>query len=171
MDQRRDRPPLWAALGTLVGGPLFIATVLLYVPYLISGWRFRPALLGWEAGRWVGGALIVAAAPVFLDFLLRFVFEGHGTPVPIAPPQRLVIRGAFRFVRNPAYLAAVVLLVGEGLLFGSPGVLVYALVMSLVFHVLVVGYEEPHLRSKFGADYEAYRRKVPRWLPRLRPLP
>jgi len=162
-----DRPPLWAVLGTLVAAPLFMGATIVYVPYALSGWRFAPPFLGWDGTRWIGAGLIVLAAPVILDFLVRFVREGHGTPVPLAPPQRLVVRGAFRFVRNPAYLAAVAIMLGEALLLGSTRVLIYALVAALAFHLFVVGYEEPTLRKKFAAEYEAYARAVPRWLPRV----
>ena len=163
-----DRPPLWAVIGTLVGAPIFMGTVIVYVPYALSGWRFARPFLGWEPSRWIGTALILVAIPAILDFLIRFVREGHGTPVPVAPPQRHVVGGTFRFVRNPAYLAAVSALAGQGLLFGSTDVLIYAAVMGLAFHLFVVGYEEPALHRKFGADYDAYRSKVPRWVPRVR---
>jgi protein-S-isoprenylcysteine O-methyltransferase Ste14 len=162
-----SRPPLWATFGTLLSAPLFIGIVIVYVPYAITGWRLAPPLLGWEPGRWIGLALILPAAAVMVDFAVRLVREGHGTPMPMAPPQRLVRGGAFRFVRNPAYLAAVTAMIGQALWFGSIGVLAYAIVMALVYHVLVVGYEEPTLRGKFGAAYEEYCRKVPRWLPRI----
>ena len=160
------RPPLWAVLGTLVSAPLFIAFVMGYVPYAITGWRVAPAFFGWEPVRWVGVALLVLSSLLVLEFVGRFVFEGHGTPFPLAPPGCLVIGGAFRFVRNPSYVAAVLSVIGQGLLFGSRDVLLYAVVLALAFHLFVVAYEEPVLREKFGADYEAYCRRVPRWVPR-----
>ena len=161
-----DRPPLWSVIGTLVSAPLFVGTVIVYVPYTLTAWRFQPAFFGWEPLRWIGAALVLAAVPVLFDFLVRFVREGHGTPVPVAPPGRLVVSGSFRFVRNPAYFAALAAIAGQGLLCENKSVLIYALGMGLVFHLLVVGYEEPALHRKFGADYEAYCRRVPRWLPR-----
>ncbi len=161
-----DRPPLWAVFGTLAGASLFIGGVLVYLPWALSGWRVREAFFGWESWRWIGGALIALSVPVLLDFLMRFVREGHGTPVPIAPPRHLVVRGAFRYVRNPAYLGAVANLLGQSLVFGSPAVLTYALIMAAFFHLFVVMYEEPTLRQKFGAEYEAYCQQVGRWLPR-----
>jgi protein-S-isoprenylcysteine O-methyltransferase Ste14 len=166
--RRSDRPPAWAVLGTVVGASLFIGALLVYLPYTITGWRLAPPFLGWEPTRWIGAALIVASVPVLLDFLVRFVREGHGTPVPVAPPQRLVVTGSYRFVRNPAYVAAIVLVVGQGLWLGSPGVLVYAAVLWLAFHLLVVLHEEPSLRRRFGAAYDDYCAKVPRWVPRMR---
>lgn len=164
-----NRPPLWAIVGTLIAAPLFIGGTALYVPYLLSGgWFLQPAFFGWEPLRWVGFALMVLAAPVILDFLLRFILEGHGTPVPVAPPQRLVVRGVFRFCRNPAYLAAITFIFGQALVLGSLRVLFYAAVLALGFHLFVVAYEEPTLRRKLGAAYEEYCRTVPRWIPRVR---
>lgn len=160
------RPPWWSVLGTLLAAPLFIGALLVYVPYSLTSWRVGPPFFGWSPLRWVGVALIVLAVPVVLDFLARFVREGHGTPVPVAPPSRLVVSGCFRFVRNPAYLAAIALLVGQALYFGSTGVLGYALAMALVFHLFVVGYEEPTLRATFGQEYDAYCQRVGRWIPR-----
>jgi protein-S-isoprenylcysteine O-methyltransferase Ste14 len=154
-------------LGTLVGAPLFIGATILYVPYTLSDWVLRRPFFGWLPWRWIGVASIALSLPIMLDFLVRFVREGHGTPMPMAPPRRLVVSGPFRWMRNPAYLAALVTIAGQGLLLGSVPVLLYALGMALVFHAFVVGYEEPTLRRTFGADYERYCHDVPRWLPRV----
>jgi protein-S-isoprenylcysteine O-methyltransferase Ste14 len=138
-------------------------TVILIVPWLLSGWR-----LGESVGLRVLGVLLIAAGlPVFVSFLLRFVREGIGTPAPIAPTERLVVGGPFGRVRNPGYLAVVAIVLGEAALFGSPAVALFALAIAVGFHAFVVLYEEPTLRRRFGADYEAYCRRVPRWLPRL----
>jgi protein-S-isoprenylcysteine O-methyltransferase Ste14 len=67
------------------------------------------------------------------------------------------------------YLAVVGAIVGQGLLLGQPGLLVYAVVVAVVMVTFVVLYEEPTLRRQFGEDYEAYRRAVPGWVPRRRP--
>ncbi len=101
-----------------------------------------------------------------LDFLLRCVREGHGTPMPMAPPQRLVVRGPYQYVRNPGYLAALAIVLAQALMFGSLAVLLYAGALALVFHMFVVAYEEPALERTFGAEYAAYRLGVGRWLPR-----
>ena len=161
------RPPAWAVLGTVIGAPLFIGGVIVYIPWRFTHWRLAPAWFGFEPLRWLGAALILLSVPILIDFLVRFVIEGFGTPIPLAPPQRLVVRGSFRFVRNPAYLAALLAILGQALLFSSGGVLVYALILALGFHLFVVGYEEPSLQDKFGAEYELYRRSVPRWIPRV----
>jgi protein-S-isoprenylcysteine O-methyltransferase Ste14 len=116
--------------------------------------------------RWIGALLFLAALPLFLQFLVRFVAEGRGTPAPVAPTQRLVVGGPFRWVRNPGYIAVLCLVVGEGLLFAHTSVLVYAASLAVAFHLFVLLYEEPTLRRQFGTEYEQYCRRVPRWLPR-----
>ncbi len=108
------------------------------VPYLLTGWRRAPPLLGWNATRWLGVALLALALPIWVMFNLRFVVEGRGTPAPIAPPERLVAGGPFRWVRNPGYAAGIALLVGEALLFGSRALLVYAAGIAVGFHLFVV---------------------------------
>ena len=158
-----------ALLGTVVFTLTIPATAIVLIPYLLTGWRLRPPLLGIEATRSVGVALIVLAAPLFFRFLSGFVREGLGTPAPIAPTRHLVVGGPFRWVRNPGYVAVVSLVAGQALLFGSRAVLGYAALLAAAFHVFVVLYEEPTLRRQFGEEYEAYCREVPRWLPRRRP--
>ena len=161
-----DPPPRWSLVGTMLAAPAFIGAVIVYVPYALSGWHPSPRTLGGDPVRWTGAGLILLALPVLADFLLRFVREGHGTPMPLAPPRRLVTGGVFRYVRNPGYVAAIAILVGQALLLGSGPILLYAGAMALAFHLFVLWVEEPALRRTFGAAYDAYRRQVPRWLPR-----
>lgn len=159
---------LWPAIGTIVFVIVVPGTVIVYVPFRLSGWRIAAPFFGVEAIRWVGLLLLVVAFPVFTDFILRFIREGRGTPAPVAPTRHLVVHGTFQYVRNPGYVAVVSLLVGQALVFGSTAVLLYALGVSVAFHLFVVLYEEPTLRRQFGAEYEAYQRQVPRWIPRRR---
>lgn len=163
--------PLHAALGTVVFVVLVPGSVVVLGPWLLTGWHLASPLLGWRVTRWLGATLLVLALPLFAAFNLRFVVEGRGTPAPIAPTDRLVVGGPFRWVRNPGYISVVSLLVGQALVFGSPGLLGYAVIVAITFHLFVVLYEEPTLRRQFGADYETYCRTVPRWVPRLRPAP
>jgi protein-S-isoprenylcysteine O-methyltransferase Ste14 len=165
------RTVLAAAVGAIVFVLLVPGTALVLVPYLLTGWRLGPPLLGWSATRWLGAALLVLALPIWVMFNLRFVVEGRGTPAPLAPPERLAVGGPFRWVRNPGYVSVVALLVGQALLFASPALLAYAAVVALGFHLFVILYEEPTLRRQFGVEYETYCRAVPRWIPRLRPAP
>jgi protein-S-isoprenylcysteine O-methyltransferase Ste14 len=168
---RRNAMARDSLLGPLLGTLVFVAlvpgTVIGWIPYFLTGWRIGPPLLGIEATRWLGIALMLVGAPLFVGFLARFVVEGRGTPAPVAPTERLVVGGPFRWSRNPGYIGVVSLVLGQALLFGSFATLVYAVILALGFHTFVVLYEEPTLRSRFGAEYEAYCRDVPRWLPRL----
>jgi len=163
-----ERSLLAATLGTVVFVALVPGTVIVVVPRLLSGWRILPPLFAWAPVRWIGLVLLLLALPVFLDFLVGFVRRGHGTPAPIAPPERLVVSGGFRYVRNPGYIAVVSMVVGQGLFLGSKAVLAYAACLALGFHLFVVLYEEPALRGQFGEEYAAYCRRVPRWFPRVR---
>ena len=162
MIARAERTPWGALLGTVVFVAMVPGTVVLLVPWWLSGGQ----VAGTRLGIVVGVGMIVAALPLFVSFCSRFVWEGRGTPAPIAPTQHLVVGGPYRWVRNPGYVAVTTILVGEGLVFGSPSVLLYALLVALAFHVFVLLYEEPTLRATFGAEYDAYCRRVPRWLPR-----
>jgi protein-S-isoprenylcysteine O-methyltransferase Ste14 len=117
----------------------------------------------------LGGVLLVAGLIALIGAFVRFVVEGSGTPAPVAAPERLVVGGAYRYVRNPMYVAVLTAIVGQWLLLGRLGLVLYAGVVWAAVAVFVRFYEEPTLARRFGADYEAYRRAVPAWLPRLRP--
>ena len=127
--------------------------------YPSSHWRFAQAL-----GL---GLIIVGLAPVVSTFV-SFVRAG-GTPIPGAFTRELVVHGFNRYVRNPIYLGVLAIVVGEALLLGQRALLVYAVAVWLVAAWFVRGYEEPALARRFGAQYEAYRRAVPAWWPRLHP--
>jgi protein-S-isoprenylcysteine O-methyltransferase Ste14 len=123
----------------------------------------------WAPLRVAGGVLIAAGVIVLVPAFVRFVTEGVGTPAPVAPTQRLVVGGLYRYVRNPMYLAVVATIVGQALALGQPALLGYAVVVGAAMAAFVHGYEEPTLAGQFGAQYQAYRRAVPAWWPRRRP--
>ena len=161
-------PPLGAVLGTALFAAVVPGTVVVFVPWRLTRWVLGPPFLGATSTRVLGVLLIVLAAPVFVSFNLRFVREGHGTPAPIAPTQHLIVGGPFQRVRNPGYVAVLGLILGQALVFGSNGVLLYAALLAIAFHVFVLLYEEPTLRRTYGTAYDDYCRAVPRWIPRLR---
>jgi len=142
-------------------------------PWLITRWRL-PAIdpdNSWRlaATYALGPPLIVYGLAILIEAFVRFAAQGLGTPAPVAPPERLVIRGPYARVRNPMYVAVLALIVGQALLFGHPLLWLYALVAFAAFHTFVTHREEPALRLRFGADYERYVRHVPRWIPRAKP--
>jgi protein-S-isoprenylcysteine O-methyltransferase Ste14 len=138
-----------------------------YVPWWISGWRFRASLLHFSPFRWLGVLLIVAGVPMLLDSFARFALKGLGTPAPVFPTRHLVVSGLYRYVRNPMYLAVASVILGQGLLFGDVRVLDYGVLVWLGFHLFVLLYEEPVLRRSFGVEYETFCANVGRWIPRL----
>jgi protein-S-isoprenylcysteine O-methyltransferase Ste14 len=152
------------------GSSLFFAlapgTVAGLIPWLLTGWRLGATLLHWLPVRLLGLAITLTGAVVLLHAFARFVTEGAGTPAPVAPTERLVIGGAYRYVRNPMYVAVVSTIVGQALLLWRPDLLAYAALVWVVCAAFVRWHEEPTLCRRYGDEYEAYRAKVPAWLPR-----
>jgi protein-S-isoprenylcysteine O-methyltransferase Ste14 len=138
-------------------------TVTALLPYLLLR-RLAPVVLG--GGCYVALLPILLGAWIVLWCAWDFATAGRGTPAPIDPPKALVRRGLYGWVRNPMYLGVLLMLAGESILFGSIALLEYACIVGLLFHLVVVLYEEPALAKKFGAEYTSYRQSVPRWLPR-----
>jgi protein-S-isoprenylcysteine O-methyltransferase Ste14 len=155
-----------AALGSLVFLVVAPGVAAGLVPWLLTGWDAAGRV---PVARAVAGALLVAAgAGVLLHAFARFVVEGLGTPAPVAPPERLVVGGLYRYVRNPMYLAVAATIVGQALILGRPALLLYALAFGAAVWTFVRLYEEPALARRYGAQYDAYRRAVPGWWPRRR---
>ena len=152
---------------TIVYASLFIGLVLMYVPGRLLSWSgvVRPDSTEWEQ---IGGMIIGAAgAALALWSVFSFALRGKGTPAPFDPPRLLVVRGPYAFVRNPMYIGAVIALAGAALFYKSLALLAYAVFLLIITHLFVVLYEEPTLRRTFGQEYEAYRRRVGRWRPKL----
>ena len=154
--------PLRAVLATAI--PITVAAV---VPWLLLG-RVIPAVPSWRLVLLLPmlGGLAFGAWDVAL-----FATEGRGTLAPIDPPSVFVARGPYRLTRNPMYLGVACWLLGLSALTGARVLLWYALVIPIGFHAFVVLVEEPGLRRRFGASYEEYTRRVPRWLGRRRGTP
>jgi protein-S-isoprenylcysteine O-methyltransferase Ste14 len=158
-----------AVLGSLLWLVIAPGLIAGYLPWAITRWRVQPAFLGAEFTRGIGVLLIALGLPLLLEAFTRFALQGRGTPAPVLPPERLVVFGFYRNVRNPMYVAITALILGQALLLGDARLLLLAAATWLVFHLFVLLYEEPRLRKRFGADYAAYCAAVPRWVPRFRP--
>jgi protein-S-isoprenylcysteine O-methyltransferase Ste14 len=159
-----------AALGSALFFLLAPGVVVGLIPWLLTeGWQAREPVPYWAPMRVLGAVLLVAGLIALVGAFVRFVVEGFGTPAPVAAPERLVIGGVYRYVRNPMYVAVLAAIVGQALLLGQLGLLLYAVAAWVVVAAFVRFYEEPTLMRRFGADYDAYRRAVPAWWPRLRP--
>ena len=155
------------------GSALFFAAapgvVAGLVPWWLTRWQVRGPLAYWAPVRTAGLITLILVAIVLVQAFVRFVAEGRGTPAPVAPTERLVIGGLYRYVRNPMYLAVVAVITGQGLALGQPILLGYAAAVWVTVASFVRCYEEPALARQFGEQYRAYRRAVPAWRPRTRP--
>ncbi|MGD8276556.1 MAG: isoprenylcysteine carboxylmethyltransferase family protein [Gemmatimonadota bacterium] len=146
---------------------IFIAFVLVFLPaqVLVRAGTTPPASFGVPQA--AGIAAVLVGGAVALWCVLAFALIGRGTPAPFDPPRRLVVRGPYRFVRNPMYVGAGVALAGAAGYYESTALLAFTAGFALATHLFVLLYEERALRTRFGADYEDYRRHVRRWLPRI----
>ena len=148
-------------------GAAFAWLVFFYLP---SQFIEMNANLGWPVWRTgptriLGIAMIVAGAVVILYCTGLFARIGRGTPIPAAPPENLVVQGLYRYSRNPIYVADVAVWFGIFLFEGHAALLLYASLATISVELLILLWEEPGLERRFGSEYDAYRERVPRWLP------
>lgn len=158
-----------SAIGSAVMFVVGPGSMIGVVPWLLTRWEFREPAPFWVICRVLGVLLILAGLAVLIQAFARFVTEGFGTPFPPSPPTHLVVGGIYRWVRNPIYVAALAVILGQALLFAALGPLLYAAILWASMAAVVRWREEPVLARRFGADYDAYRRAVPAWWPRVRP--
>lgn len=159
------------ALKTLIFTVIMPGTVTVYIPYWLLSSPSAPLPLPLGLWRYLGLLPMLFGAAIYFRCAWDFTFTGKGTPAPIEPPQELVVRGLYRYVRNPMYVGVLTLLIGEALFFASRQLFIYAAVIFLLFNLFVIFYEEPALRQKFGEPYREYCTAVPRWIPRrIKPI-
>jgi len=115
----------------------------------------------------IGLVLLLAGATIYFWCAFGAFAQAGGTPAPLDPPKRLVVHGLYRVMRNPMYVGVGSVVLAEAIGFRSAALAVYLIIWALCVHLFVLFYEEPTLRRKFGASYEDYCRRVPRWLPKL----
>ena len=135
-----------------------------------------PALLIWLGGAdiqpvtaVIGGLLIAVGLGLVAWTVTLFVRVGRGTLAPWDPTSHLVVHGPYRYVRNPMITGVGTILAGEALFFRSWWIAIQLAVFAVVNAIYFPLVEEPGLRSRFGAEYEEYCARVPRWIPRVRP--
>jgi len=148
----------------------------LLLPGLFAGyvpWRFfglsRARVSLSNPAHFLGIVCIGLGAVLLGACIVEFARSGRGTLSPVDPPRRLVVRGLYRYVRNPMYLSVTTIVLGEALLTRSWALSVYWAIWFLGANLFVMGYEEPTLRRRFGASYDEYTQRVGRWFPKLRP--
>ncbi|HLZ15343.1 MAG TPA: isoprenylcysteine carboxylmethyltransferase family protein [Candidatus Saccharimonadales bacterium] len=157
---RSAQPSLIAHAGAL----LMPCTTVVFVPAWLL-WSYPVKGVGvWTLA---GAGLFAAACALFVVTFRLFVTVGKGTLAPWNPTRKLIIAGPYRYCRNPMISGVLGMIVGEAIGFGSYALGVWAIIFFTVNTCYFAWQEEPNLRRTFGASYEAYRRKVPRWLPRF----
>ncbi|MFZ1918535.1 MAG: isoprenylcysteine carboxylmethyltransferase family protein [Terriglobales bacterium] len=153
-----------------------IASLLVGCGFFALWFWLLPSWLGLQVDmartaswRWIAAVPSVLGFAVAMRCVWDFGRTGHGTPAPIAPPQKLVVVGFYRYVRNPMYVGFFAGWIGLWIVFGRANWSAIAIAAAVVLGVdlFVRFYEEPTLTRMFGADYEEYRRNVRRWVPRL----
>jgi protein-S-isoprenylcysteine O-methyltransferase Ste14 len=154
---------VFALARTAVFTVIVPGTVAGYLPLRIVG-RDGEAPSGWS---YVGVVPVAIGLLIYAWTAFDFAWTGRGTPAPIDPPRQLVVRGLYRYMRNPMYVGVLLVIVGEAALRRSWRTAEYALAVTAMFGVFVVLVEEPLLRSQFGTAYADYCARVPRWLPRI----
>jgi protein-S-isoprenylcysteine O-methyltransferase Ste14 len=155
----------WRLIKTLIFTLVMPGTIGVYLPQSMKGGGVELPL----AARGAGLALFACGAAIYFWCAWDFVSKGLGTPLPIDAPRVLVVKGLYRFTRNPMYVGVLSVILGQALYYGSLRVARYGCVVLACFYLFVLLYEEPTLRRLFGEQYEDYCREVPRWfLPRLR---
>jgi protein-S-isoprenylcysteine O-methyltransferase Ste14 len=138
-------------------------TVAIYLPLALTA----DQRVSWGMMTVVSLLLFLAGATVYTWCVWDFASFGRGTPLPLDAPQKLVIRGLYRYSRNPMYVGVLGVLLGWAAWFRSWSLLGYALLVATCFQLFVVLYEEPHLQRVFGRSYTEYCTRVGRWLPRV----
>src|SRR5690554_2133639 len=139
-------------------------TVAVYVPLLLASGR--PTAYGFA--QLLGAALLVVGASIYASCVWDFATSGRGTPAPLDAPKHLVVRGLYRYSRNPMYVGVLTVIFGCAALYLSSAIAIYGLAVATAFHLVVVFYEERTLAAQFGRQYDEYRSQVARWLPLAR---
>ncbi len=161
----------WRMLATILILP---GTALVFVPGVLlwvrsnAGTGLTIAGLG-EVDFWIGLAVGLTGLGLAAWTVRLFVRQGEGTPAPWDPPQKLVVAGPYRHVRNPMITSVLLILFGEALILQSSPIAAWLILFFVLNGVYFPLSEEKGLEARFGEDYRRYKRNVPRWLPRLSP--
>ena len=155
----------WLGLRSIAMAILIPGTVVGYIPHRILAPLELPLTSAWSLEQFLGSLAFGCGLVVLLACIWEFAHYGRGTLAPFDETKRLVVEGLYRYVRNPMYVGVVLTLLGESIFFRSGRLLLWAGIFFGVTNFFVMGYEEPRLRARFGAQYERYCRKVGRWLP------
>lgn len=163
------KPPTLRSFALIIEGILFTiivpGTVTVAIPLLILEGSILNTTASWDVWQYTAVSITGVGSIVYIWCLWDFITRGRGIPLPIDHPKQLVVHGLYRYVRNPMYLGVLCILLGEVIFFQSGLLLLYTLGWFVVIQGVVLMYEEPTLRKKFGDGYDQYKQSVRRWLP------
>ena len=134
-------------------------------PYWILGDLFTKVFAEpfyWH--KYIAILVFVVGFFIMVNCILQFAIEDRGTLSPIDPTKRLVIKGLYKYSRNPMYVGVVLILIGETIFFTSKSLLGYSVFIFICFNLFVILVEEPRLRRDFGPEYSIYCKKIRRWI-------
>ncbi len=137
--------------------------VAVYIPLLIS----QNSTIFSNLSLMIAIFLFCIGCALYFWCLWDFASFGGGTPVLIDAPKKLVVRGLYRYSRNPMFAGVLIVLVGWAIMFQSLSLLIHWTCVALTFQIFIIFYEEPHLQTVFGNQYKNYCNKVGRWIPKL----
>ena len=155
------------AVKTLIWSVFVPGTMTVLVPYLLLSSRFDSFRVNLSDFRFLGLIPLLFGVTIYVWCAWNFTFIGKGTPAPFDPPKELVVKGPYRYVRNPMYVFLALALSGEAIFFETTLLFVFAALAIITCHLWVLLYEEPSLKRRFGKTYEGYCERVSRWLPGL----
>ena len=156
----------WLALRSVFWTFVLPGTMAFYIPVMFFGLgRLRLEMLG--LAQLPGLVCFAIGIALLIMTIVEFARSGRGTLSPLDPPRELVVRGLYRYVRNPMYAAVVMIILGEAMVLRSAALALYLVIWFAMVNLFVMGYEEPTLRRTFGASYDAYARRVGRWIPHV----
>ncbi|HEU5313646.1 MAG TPA: isoprenylcysteine carboxylmethyltransferase family protein [Candidatus Udaeobacter sp.] len=158
---------VWLALRSLLWTILLPGVFAGYVPWRLFGLS-RTQFDLTSPTQLLGVVCIGVGVALLATCIFEFARSGRGTLSPVDAPRHLVVRGLYRYVRNPMYLSVTMIILGEALVVHSVALAVYWAVWFVCANLFVIVYEEPALRQRFGESYDEYTQKVGRWIPRFR---
>ncbi len=142
--------------------PGLVAGLIPFLLLWVSGKNYVP--VSWTASQYFGIGFMVFGFCIMLICIMRFATEGKGTLSPADPTKKLVVKGLYKYSRNPMYVGVITLLIGEAIFWGSWILAGYAVLVFVAFQLFILLHEEPRLRRDFGKEYAEYREKVRRWV-------
>jgi protein-S-isoprenylcysteine O-methyltransferase Ste14 len=140
-----------------------------FIPYKIINSQSHTVIEEIGNFRYIGPAFILIGIIGYLPCCWNFIFDAKGIPAMEGMQKHLIVKGLYKYVRNPIYISWGLIIFGEAIYFQSQELLLYLLVLMVLFQIRVVFFEEHYLSVTFGESYQSYRKSVPRWIPRLKP--